>query len=313
MKQLVFFGLTTMLVMVSCSNTHRGTTNDSVNNTTEIRTINTPLTQEQCIQILTRAIISGDKKAVAELVEYPLQQAYPLKDIHSQEEFIAYYDQIISPTMREDLQNSTLLDWHQKSWRGVYFKNGIIWIRDKSLMEEDTITVSEGYKLYAVNYTNALRDKEIARLQQVERNILGITRTDVAPQLCYLSKDSTILLCFIGNHPTDTNAYINIYQRSHAFVPVISNIMIAEIEDDNQCLNSFYTALEDGFTLTLHDADCCGRHISNTSYMLSIAKTANQANMSNHFLDSLYLQYKTHYDSDIYMTPVYLHEIAKWW
>lgn len=143
--------------------------------------------------------------------------------------------------------------------------------------------------------------------------MLSIKETDVAPQLCYLSKDLTILLCFIGNHPTDTNAYINIYQHSHAFVPVISNIMIAEIEDDNQCLNSFYIALKDGYTLTLHDADCCGRLISESSYMLSLSKTSNQTKISNHFLDSLYLQYKTHYDSDIYMTPVYLHEIAKWW
>ena len=302
-----------LVTFTSCSKNERATNNDSVNNTPEIRTINIPLTEEQCIQALTHAIVADDRKTVARLVEYPFQQTYPFKDIQNKEEFIKHYDRIISPTMREDLQNSTLLDWHQKSWRGVYFKNGMIWIRDKSPMEEDTITVSEGYKLYAVNYTNALRDKEIARLQQVERNILGITRTDVAPQLCYLSKDSTILVCFIGNHPTDTNAYINIYQRSHAFVPVISNIMIAEIEDDNQCLNTFYIAFKDGYTLTLHDADCCGRLISESSYMLSLSKTSNQTKIANHFLDSLYLQYKTHYDSDIYMTPVYLHEIAKWW
>lgn len=312
MQKIVLLTICIFVTFTSCFKNERAT-NKVPACTAEIITTHTPLTQEQCIQALTHAIVADDRETVAKLVEYPFQQPYPLKNIHSQEEFIAYYDQIISPVMREDLQNSTLLDWHQKSWRGVYFKNGVIWIRDKSLMEEDTITVSEGYKLYAVNYSNVQKDKELARLQQVERNILGITRTDVAPQLCYLSKDSTILVFFIGNHPTDTNAYINIYQRSHAFVPVISNIMIAEIEDDNQCLNTFYTAFKDGYTLTLHDADCCGRLISESSYMLSLSKTSNQTKIANHFLDSLYLQYKTHYDSDIYMTPVYLHEIAKWW
>ena len=186
------------MTLTSCSKTERTTTNTSDVNTTETITECTPLTQEECIQNLTCAIVTYDRKAVAKLVEYPFPQPYPLKPILNEQEFIQYYDRIISPDLCKELQNSTVEDWHQKSWRGVYFKNGKIWIRDKSLMEEDTIDSSEGYKLYAINCPNPLRDAALDSLQKIERKIIGLDKNDMnAPQACYLSKDSTLLICLI--------------------------------------------------------------------------------------------------------------------
>ena len=215
--------------------------------------------------------------------------------------------------MREELQNSTPQDWQRRSWRGSFFKNGIIWIRDKSLMEEDTIDSSEGCKLYAINYPNSLQDAAMDSLRQIERVIIGLEKNDNhAPQACYLSKDSTLLICIIGTNPTDKNAYINIYNRKTAFIPQVS-AKISEIEDDNQCLNTYYTALIDNFTLVLSDADCCGRHISESSYMLSFSKTQNRSRTPNQFLDYIYRQYNTNHRCNIHLTPTYLHEVVKWW
>ena len=273
----------------------------------------TPLSQEQSIQALTRAIVADDRETVARLVEYPFQQPYPLKDIQNKEEFIQHYDQIISSTLREELQNSTPQDWQRRSWRGSFFKNGIIWIRDKSLMEEDTIDSSEGYKLCAINYPNPLQDAAMDSLRKIERVIIGLEKNDNhAPQACYLSKDSTLLICIIGTNPTDKNVYINIYNRKTAFIPQVS-AKISEIEDDNQCLNTYYTALIDNFTLVLSDADCCGRHISESSYMLSLSKTRNRSRSTYQFVDSIYHQYNTNHRCNIHLMPAYLYEVAKWW
>lgn len=272
-----------------------------------------PLSKDQCIQTLTRAIVANDREAVGGLVEYPFPHPYPLKPILNEQEFIQYYDRIISPDLCKELQNSTAKDWHQKSWRGVYFKNGEIWIRDKSLMEEDAIDSSEDYKLYAINYPNPLQKAALDSLRQIERVIIGLEKNDNhAPQACYLSKDSTLLICIIGTNPTDKNAYINIYNRKTAFIPQVS-AKISEIEDDNQCLNTYYTALIDNFTLVLSDADCCGRNISESSYMLSLPKTRNRSRSTNQFLDSIYRQYNINQCCNIHLTPTYLHEVAKWW
>lgn len=271
-----------------------------------------PLSKDQCIQTLTRAIVANDREAVGGLVEYPFPQPYPLKPILNEQEFIQYYDRIISPDLCKELQNSTVEDWHQKSWRGVYFKNGEIWIRDKSLMEEDTIDISKGYKLYAINYPNPLQKAALDSLRKNERKIIGLDKNDSnAQQACYLSKDSTLLICLIGTNPLGENAYINIYNRKTAFMPQVS-AKISEIEDDNQCLNTYYTALIDNFTLVLSDADCCGRHISESSYMLSLSKTTN-SRTSNLFLDAIYHQYNTNHRCNIHLMPAYLHEVAKWW
>lgn len=313
MKRLTLFVLCGVLMLTSCIKTQRTTTNTLDANTTETITECTPLTQEECIQNLTRAIVTYDRQSVTKLVEYPFPQPYPLKPILNEQEFIQLYDRILSPDLCKELQNSTAEDWHYKSWRGVYFKNGEIWIRDKSLMEEDTIDSSEGYKLYAINYPNPLQDAAMDSLRQIERVIIGLEKNDNhAPQACYLSKDSTLLICIIGTNPTDKNVYINIYNRKTAFIPQVS-AKISEIEDDNQCLNTYYTALIDNFTLVLSDADCCGRHISESSYMLSLSKTRNRSRSTNLFLDSIYHQYNTNYRCNIHLMPAYLHEVAKWW
>ena len=226
MKQILLFLLTTFMC-ISCQR----------------------FKQDQETQvILTNAIINHDKASVAKLVEYPFPQPYPLKSILNEQEFIMHYDRIISPDLCKELQNSTAKDWNQKSWRGVYFKNGEIWIRDKSLMEEDTIDSSEGYKLYAINYPNPLQKAALDSLRKIERKIIGLDKNDSnALQACYLSKDSTLLICLIGTNPLDENAYINIYSRKTAFISQV-NLTIAEIEDDNQCLNTYYTALIENFT-----------------------------------------------------------------
>ena len=271
------------------------------------------LAQEQVIQSLPHAIVADNREAVAEMVEYPFPQPYPLKSILNEQEFIMHYDRIISPNLCKELQNSTAKDWNQKSWRGVYFKNGEIWIRDKSLMEEDTIDSSEGYKLYAINYPNPLQKAALDSLRKIERKIIGLDKNDSnALQACYLSKDSTLLICLIGTSPLGENAYINIYSCKTAFISQ-ANLTIAEIEDDNQCLNTYYTALIGNFTLVLSDADCCGRHISESSYMLSLSKTRNRSRSTNQFVDSIYHQYNTNHRCNIHLMPAYLHEVVKWW
>ena len=259
------------------------------------------------------SVIQNDKASVAKLVEYPFPQPYPIKPILNEQEFILHYDRIISPKLRNELQNSTYEDWHQRSRRGVYYKNGEIWIRDKSLMEEETIDISEGYKLYAINYPNYLQKAALDSLCKIERTIVGLEKNDInALQACYLSKDSTLLICLVGTNPLGENAYINIYSRKTAFISQ-ANLTIAEIEDDNQCLNTYYTALIDNFTLVLSDADCCGRHISESSYMLSLSKTRNRSRSTNQFVNSIYHQYNTNHRCNIHLMPAYLHEVVKWW
>ena len=66
-----------------------------------------PLSKDQCIQTLTRAIVADNREAVAEMVEYPFPQPYPLKSILNEQEFIMHYDRIICPNLCKELQKST--------------------------------------------------------------------------------------------------------------------------------------------------------------------------------------------------------------
>ena len=99
MHKFILLTICILFAFNSCSKTQRTTTNTSDVNTTEAITECTPTTQEECIQTLTHAVVADNREAVAEMVEYPFPQPYPLKPILNEQEFIQLYDRIISPDL----------------------------------------------------------------------------------------------------------------------------------------------------------------------------------------------------------------------
>ena len=63
------------------------------------------LAQEQVIQSLPHAIVADNREAVAEMVEYPFPQPYPLKSILNEQEFIMHYDRILVQSCAKNYKN----------------------------------------------------------------------------------------------------------------------------------------------------------------------------------------------------------------
>ena len=84
MKHFMLYTISILLIIISCVTSKNLTTQDRI----------------------TNAILHNDKASVAKLVEYPFPQPYPLKPILNEQEFIQYYDRIISPDLCKELQNT---------------------------------------------------------------------------------------------------------------------------------------------------------------------------------------------------------------
>ena len=69
MHKFILLTICILFAFNSCSKTQRTTTNTSDVNTTETITECTPITQEECIQTLTHAVVADNREAVAEIIE----------------------------------------------------------------------------------------------------------------------------------------------------------------------------------------------------------------------------------------------------
>lgn len=253
------------------------------------------------IHSLIYNINHNDINEVLKKVTYPFRRPYPLKNIQNEYEFLELYDNIVNSLINVDSIHITQKDEYKESWNGTYFKNGMIWICNESTNDE--------YKWIGINNPNLNKTVELDSLHQVEREIIGLNKNDsIEPQICYLSNDSSILICLVGANLMDKNTFINIYRRQTAFIPQVQ-MKVDDIQGDCYFNNLLYSASQNGFAIYLKSYD--GYSVSKYDYVLSISKKSCKRQRC--FIDSLYREYKHFGDCKVYLTPTYLHEVAQWW
>lgn len=83
-----------------------------------------------------------DKAKIAGLIQYPLNRAYPLKDVKDRNDFIKRFDEIFDKEFVRKIADSKIADWSEVGWRGVMFDKGSIWLNHEG-------------RIKAVNYQSA--------------------------------------------------------------------------------------------------------------------------------------------------------------
>jgi hypothetical protein len=79
-----------------------------------------------------QALKSDDKKAVANLIYYPLEREYPLSPIKTPEDFIAHWDEYFDTNIIKDIITAKP---EQIGWRGVQLVNGLVWFKDAKVFK----------------------------------------------------------------------------------------------------------------------------------------------------------------------------------
>lgn len=128
------------------------------------------------VKLLVRAIADDDSVGFANMVSYPLQRPYPLRDIDGADQMKSYYKELVDDSLRNVITQAEPKRWSKYGWRGWTLDDGrYIW-------------VDEG--VYDVQY---LSQKEIKMIDSLIREeILSIEpsiREGWKPILC-LHNDS---------------------------------------------------------------------------------------------------------------------------
>lgn len=262
---------------------------------------------EAFIHELSNNICRDNRKAVAQMIRYPLYQPYPLKNIRNATELLKHYDRVFPRSLRSKLDTSSLEDWSQVGWRGVMFDCGDIWI---DRYDVGTVLVR------AVNsnvVTNKLMQKEIEQAYEVDRKIIGLA-SHYIPHATYLTKDSTTLIHFAGDSIAK-RFYAIIYHNQSKIDKDLHKNSRLQLECNysvqGSCANDFYDAILGNDTIEIWDASC-GNYDTTEEYAFGFHVKVDTTSQKKNLLDTIGSKYNA--DVEIYgyyaMQPVYLQDIV---
>lgn len=143
---------------------------------------NSELTKEQiqAIQNLINTFKTKNKSKIAELIYYPLRREYPLKDVKNKGDLIQRFDEIIDNDFMRQISLSKIKDWSDVGWRGIMFKDGIIWI-------------DEDGKIMSINYQSQKEKQLLVNTIQEDKSHLPKSLQDfVKPVYIIITKNYKI-------------------------------------------------------------------------------------------------------------------------
>jgi hypothetical protein len=125
------------------------------------------------VKPFVEAIVNNDREKIADLIfYYPFRRQYPMPPINNKREMIEKYDQIFDETFINIIKNSSIeTDWQAIGWRGIIFKDGLVWIDyDGSIL--------------SINY-QSLQEKKTRKniIQEIKNNLHESLREFIEPEL----------------------------------------------------------------------------------------------------------------------------------
>lgn len=95
------------------------------------------------IKRLVKAVAEDDSTGFSALVSYPLSRPYPLRDIETAEQMMAYYPVLVDDSLKKVITESCPADWEEYGWRGWSLKGGdYVWV-DSELYDVSYLSARE--------------------------------------------------------------------------------------------------------------------------------------------------------------------------
>lgn len=116
--------------------------------------------KRKVVNAFIQCIKTGNKKALANKVAYPLKRELPLPAIKNRTEFIQRYNEVFDDSLIQQISRSKPdQDWSEVGWRGIMFQQGDVWL-------------DEDGRLISVNYQSFTESKRKAALLTAEKSKL---------------------------------------------------------------------------------------------------------------------------------------------
>lgn len=125
------FAISTLMIGICVAGLITGCSNKNSSEKNKDITIENCDSIPDIIKSFVRSVKNGNKAQFSSLISYPLQRPYPLKDIASKDEMIAYYDILIDDSISNVITTSKPENWKEYGWRGWSLDGGnYVWADD---------------------------------------------------------------------------------------------------------------------------------------------------------------------------------------
>jgi hypothetical protein len=141
------------------------------------------------IKPFVQAFRDNNKKAIAQLIQYPLASQYPLKNISNETEMIQRFDEIFDEELINRIKNSSIEnDWDDVGWRGIMLKPGFVWLDYDG-------------KMYGTNHRTTVQAELLeSALQKDREKLYSSLRNYDTHIVLYLSKTYKIRIDKLKNN-----------------------------------------------------------------------------------------------------------------
>lgn len=136
---------------------------------------------------LIKAFQSGDREAIAALIEYPLQRPSPSPPVNNAKDLLSRFDQIFDAALIKLIGESTPGDWEEVGWRGLMLDRGTVWINTAG-------------KIIAINYQSEAEARYRQEINTSARNAPHPSLREFAsPALSFRTKKFLIRIDKLAN------------------------------------------------------------------------------------------------------------------
>ncbi len=136
---------------------------------------------ERSVTNFINVVGKKDRKAIADLVAYPLHRKVPLPVINTPSQFLEVFDEVLDKALLKAISTSSVADdWTEVGWRGIMFQNGVLWLDEEG-------------KIIAINYqTEKGERKRDILIEADKKNLHSSLQQFLEPVLEWKTKDFRI-------------------------------------------------------------------------------------------------------------------------
>lgn len=199
-------------------------------------------------KVIMQAIIDGDAEKLAYVIEFPIYQGYPLKDINNARELKQFFNILFDDSIKNVLQKASLDDWSPMGWRGCMLLDGeYLWTTEEGLLHFVT------YESQALKQYEQKMRMEEQKMRMEEQQDLNES-TEWFTHSCYLAEDSSV---FLRLETFDGVERLHVFTQSD--IPYKRHLIFnGSVEYEGSCHNEVYWyACEDSVISVMITSPMC--------------------------------------------------------
>ena len=203
---------------------------------------------EVAAKVFQQALRSNDKKAVANMIYYPLEREFPLVSIETPDDFVAHWDEYFDADITKEVLEAKP---EQIGSHGVQLVNGLIWFKDA--------------KVFKIHYRTSVFQKLFKEAKEKEGQFINSEAQGYKRLI--LSCQTKTKFIRIQEHNDGIHYFV--WKKGESLTSKPELNLIGEYFPDGSGGNGHYTFKNHGYSYVVEDVILCENLVCHKKLIIS--------------------------------------------